>query len=375
MQPVLVLYASLGGGHKAAALALAEVGRARGREVELIDALSLAPHWFARAYVESYLVSTGFARSLYGATFSATDHRDPVRDAVRAVLDRSVGGELVAHVLDRRPAAVIATHFYPLVELGRLRRSAALDVPLIAVVTDYVAHALWAVPDVDLYCAPRGRAVEDLASLGVARSAIVETGIPVSRAFGAAAPWVEPGPGEPMRVLVTSGGFGVGPVLDVLRSFRGVSGVALDVVSGDRPALVARANKLVARHNLVATVTGFATDMPQRIGQAHVVIGKAGGLTMSECLASGRPLVVVGAGPGQEAGNVEVLEAWGAGIHAHARKVGPLVRALADDGALRAMASEARAHGAADAATRIWDLVDARTAASIWPAGCNEPPV
>ena len=46
--------------------------------------------------------------------------------------------------------------------------------------------------------------------------------------------------GEPLRVLVTSGGFGVGPIAKVVRSFAGIGGVELTVVCG-------RAEKLVAR--------------------------------------------------------------------------------------------------------------------------------
>jgi processive 1,2-diacylglycerol beta-glucosyltransferase len=358
--PVLVLHAPVGGGHKAAALALDEAGHASGHPVEVIDALAFAPRWFARAYVESHLMSTRFARPVYGAIFAASDWHDPVRDLLRGMVDRSVSERLITHVLERHPAAVIATHFYPLFELGRLRLTGELDAPLVAVVTDYVAHALWVAPGVDVYCTARDGAAADLLALGVSPVAIVKTGIPVRSAFGATRDWKEPCAGEPLRVLLTSGGFGVGPILKVLRSFRGVSNVELDVVCGNQPSLVHRAARFVAREGIPATVTGFATDMPDRMSRSHVVIGKSGGLTMSECLASGRPLVVVGACPGQETQNLAVLEGWGAGIRARARGVGHLVRELADRGSLASMAVAARAHSAPDAATRVWDVVTRR---------------
>lgn len=355
---MLVLHAPVGGGHKAAALALAEAGRALGRSVEVIDALAWTPRWFRRAYVDSYVVSTRFARPVYGAVFAASDRPDPARDLLRGIVDRSVSEELVARVLEKDPLAVIATHFFPLFELGRLRREGRLLAPLLAVVTDYGAHALWAAPDVDLYCTAWGGVSQDLVDLGVPRPSIVETGIPVRLELGAAPPWRGPGQGEPLQALITSGGFGIGPVLKVLRSFRGMTDLRLDIVCGDRPSLTRRAGQLVSRYDLPATVTGFATNMPERMARAHVVVGKPGGLTMSECLASGRPLIVVGACPGQETANLSVLESWGAGARARARHVGAFVDALGRSGALASMAAAARAHGTPEAAKAVWAALD-----------------
>ncbi len=42
----------------------------------------------------------------------------------------------------------------------------------------------------------------------------------------------DPARGEALRVLVTSGGFGVGPIGDIVRSFAGIDGVELTVVCG-----------------------------------------------------------------------------------------------------------------------------------------------
>ena len=52
---VLVLHVPAGGGHRAAARAVAEAAAARGVEAEVVDALELTPGWFARAYVGAHL--------------------------------------------------------------------------------------------------------------------------------------------------------------------------------------------------------------------------------------------------------------------------------------------------------------------------------
>jgi processive 1,2-diacylglycerol beta-glucosyltransferase len=357
--PVLVFYVSAGGGHRAAALALQEAALEKGVEVELVDALSLGPRWYAKAYVETHLLGSGYAPALYGGAFDLSNRPDPVRDGLRSALDPSLGRELRDFVISKNPSAIICTHFNPLVALGRLRLEGALAAPVVAVVTDYVAHAVWSAPGVDLYCVAPGRAPRDLARHGLHGARVAETGIPVRPAFGRVAPFAGPAPGEPLSVLLTSGGFGVGPVRDVLRGLRRVPDLAVDVVCGNRSNLVRRARRYAARRGLDAVVYGFVDDMPARLQRAHVVVGKPGGLTMSECLAAGRPLVAVGTCPGQEAGNEEALVAWGAGAGCRPREVGAVLARLRAEGRLAAMAARARARGRPRAAADIFEAVDA----------------
>ena len=133
-----------------AAEALVETGRRLGYATEGLDALSMAPAWFARAYVETHRIGSRFAPGLYGEAFAASNRASALRESVRRALDHAVGDRLVEYVCRRAPAAVLCTHFYPLTELAKLRRNGRLHAPLVAVVTDYVAHALWVVSDVDL---------------------------------------------------------------------------------------------------------------------------------------------------------------------------------------------------------------------------------
>src|SRR6185436_6699324 len=174
---ILVLHVPAGGGHKAAARAIAEAAAARRVPCEVKDALELVPPWFARAYVGAHLRSTEHAPAFYGHGYEALNQRHALVDGVRCAFDRVMGARILAHVRRERPAAVIATHFFPLEVLGHARLSGDLGCPLVGVVTDYAAHAFWAEPGVDRFCAPAGRAPRDLARHGVAPGAVVATGI------------------------------------------------------------------------------------------------------------------------------------------------------------------------------------------------------
>jgi processive 1,2-diacylglycerol beta-glucosyltransferase len=353
---ILVLHVPAGGGHKAAAGAIAEVAAGRGIEAEVVDALALTPPWFARAYVGAHLSSTERAPGLYGQGFAALNQRHALVDGVRGAFDRALGARLLRYAARGGHAAIISTHFFPLEILGHARLTGALRTPVVGVVTDYAAHAFWAEPGVDRFCAPAGRAARDLARHGVSADAIVATGIPVRRGFGAVAPLAVPAPGAPLEVLITSGGFGVGPMSAVIRSFAGVSGVRLTVVCGDNPGRVAEARRAAAEAGVAAEVVGFEREMPRRLAAAHVLVGKPGGLTVSESLAAGRPMVLVGACPGQETMNQAFLIEQGAAVAAEPASAGRVIAALRAEGALGPMAQAARDRAAPRAAERVLDV-------------------
>src|SRR6185295_1844839 len=211
---------------------------------------------------------------------------------------------------------------------------------------------VWAEPGADAYCAPHGRACDDLVSHGVSPDFVYATGIPVRSAFADAPPVRRPARGAPLRVLVTSGGFGVGPVTRVLRSFAGVPNVSLTVVCGQNPHLVRRVERVSERLGIDTNVIGFERQMPKRVAEADVVVTKPGGLTVSECLAAGRPLVLVGAVPGQESLNQAWVTEQGAGLGCTPDEVGRIIDDLRDT-RLVAMADRARAIGAPHAADRV----------------------
>lgn len=353
---VLIFHVPAGGGHKAAARAIAEAGEARGLRCEVVDALELTPPWFARAYVGTHLRSTEHTPALYGQGYAALDQRIAWLDGLRGAFDRAVGARLVDEVQRRAPAAVIATHFFPMAVLGQARLAGALRSPLAGVVTDYAAHAFWAEPGVDRFCVAPGRAARDLARHGVAPERVVATGIPIRPAFGAIPALRAPASGEPLRVLVTSGGFGVGPMVEIIRSFAGIAEVALTVICGDNDERVAQARRAAAEVGVAAEIVGFERDMARRMAEAHVLIGKPGGLTSSEALAAGRPMILVGACPGQEMANQSWLLEQGAALASSPALAGLTAASLRDEGALPALAQAARSLGAPRAAARVIDV-------------------
>ncbi len=362
MTDLLVVYSPVGGGHKAAALALAEAGRARGWSVETRDLFEFAPRVVGDAYLATHLTWTGRSPETYGNAYFSSNYRGGPLEPLRLKLDQLLFAPLRAEVRALRPRVVVATHHLPLVVLGRERRKGRLGAPVLCTVTDYTAHAVWAERGVDAFCVGADLARRELGLHGVPASRIVRTGIPVREAFERVAPVRAPRPREPLRVLVTSGGFGVGPLSRIVRSLAGVPDVALTVVCGASKELRARVEREVRAAGVAARVIGFESDMPARVAEAHVVVGKAGGLTVSESLTAGRAMIIVGAVPGNETINEAFVATGGAGHAASPEDVGAVLAAMRARGDVAVMGARARSLVMHDAAARVLACARAMTA-------------
>jgi processive 1,2-diacylglycerol beta-glucosyltransferase len=156
--------------------------------------------------------------------------------------------------------------------------------------------------------------------------------------------------------LVLSGGYGVGPTLELLRACAAEPPPCqLLVVAGKSPELEQAAQQAVAGSALTATVYGFVSNVHELMDAADVIISKPGGLSTAEALAKGRPMMIVEPIPGQEQRNAEWLLENGAAVRLHEAvdtswKLGTL---LADPARLAALAENAAKLGRPTAAADI----------------------
>ncbi len=324
---LLVLYSPLGGGHRSAAHAIAESAAARGHTVAEVNLFDHAPKWAADGYLRTHLGGQSLLPQVFGSMYFATNRVGGGLEPARHAFEREVFGRIKHVITDFRPDAIVSTHHLPLVVLAPERQSGALQVPLVNVVTDYIAHAFWAEPGIDLHCVPTTRVANDLVLHGVRPEATAVTGIPVREAFEAI-PEVCFSTLRPLNVLMTSGGFGVGPLRRMVRSFEGISNIRLTVICGANERVRGGIARDLERYKIRGEALGFESDMPRRIGESDLLVGKAGGLTVSEAMTAGRPMVLVGTVPGNESFNEAFVVRGGAGISAKAHEVGAAVSSL-----------------------------------------------
>ena len=121
------------------------------------------------------------------------------------------------------PDAVLCTHYLPVELLGGLRKTWSGPPPLtVSIVTDFEAHALWMDAHVDLYCVAAEETKARLVARGAAADQILATGIPISAQFSSSIDTAAVQANITVCAtifpfsLVLSGGFGMGPVAEIL---------------------------------------------------------------------------------------------------------------------------------------------------------------
>nr|MCU0617945.1 hypothetical protein [Gemmatimonadaceae bacterium] len=168
------------------------------------------------------------------------------------------------------------------------------------------------------------------------------------------------------------GGDGVGPIEEIAEAIdRALLPCDLAVVTGRNETLATRLRARPWRGTV--HVYGFVSALPAMMAASACVLTKAGPGTISEACAAGVPLVLWGAIPGQEDGNVQWVVEAGAGVWAPTPSaVAAAVRewsAGAAAHALRVRAADAarslgRPHAAREIAVRILALADAHRASA-----------
>jgi processive 1,2-diacylglycerol beta-glucosyltransferase len=320
---ILILSASAGAGHLRAAEAVETACRSLdpAAEVRNVDVLSLTTAPFRRVYGKGYLDFVNKAPELLGILYDRTNQppSNPATDRLRLLVERMNTRPLVQLLREFAPDVICHTHFLPAEIVAHQKRKRKLAVPHVVVVTDYDVHRFWLCPGVERYFVAREDNRVHLEALGEPAESILVTGIPIHPSFGGRFDREQLKAkhqlGALPLVLVSGGGFGVGPVESLLQSLaESVTGAQILVIAGRNAELRVRLEKLAAGSRTPIRVIGFTTEMHELMAVADLMVSKPGGLTTSEALALGLPLVVANAIPGQETRNATMLFESGVAI-------------------------------------------------------------
>ena len=321
---VLVLSASAGAGHVRAAQALerALVATGRVQEVRHVDVLQYTSKLFRRVYAQAYIDLVNRAPEVLGWLY---DHLDKPwkHERLRLAFDklnttRSSGSWSATGPTGRSARTSCRRDHLVARSKGQLATRQAI------VVTDFDVQGMWLCRHVDRYFVALEETRVHLERLGVPPDAITVSGIPIDPVFA------EPKDARAMRakhglepdlttILVSAGGFGVGPVEALVRTLLELQHPAqVVVICGRSEDLKRRLDKLAGarppKREPGTHVVGYTTEMDEYMAAADLLVGKPGGLTTSEALARGLALVIVNPIPGQEERNADHLLEAGAAI-------------------------------------------------------------
>jgi processive 1,2-diacylglycerol beta-glucosyltransferase len=345
---VLVVHLSIGGGHSKAATAVANaVKRVQRRaEVALLDLEDVASPLFRAIYKDAYLSLVKSAPRLWGALYSAGL---TVRGsgAVPKWLRPRCVGRLAAVVRAFDPHVVLATAAPVSALLGHLIQTGVVRARLAALLTDYHAHPSHLSASVERFLVASTRVAAGLRKLGAPSKAIRVTGIPVDAAFRrtrdprAARRALGLAP-DARVILVMAGALGTGNVSKTIRALdRMRSDAEVVAIAGSNEALEAELRDLRGAGRPHLHPFGYTGMVPQLMAAADLFITKPGGISTTEALCCGLPMVFVDSLQGQEARNQEFFVRSGCAVAVkHKRELASVVDELLGDDTRRATMSE-----------------------------------
>ena len=364
MKHVLVLTASYGSGHNAAARSLAAALTAEGIGVTVVDHFRELVHpLFERLTRALYIGTLRRAPAAWGLAYALGDRL--ASDSLLTFGASRLGAPRLAALLERlAPDAVVSVHATPAVAMATLAAEGRALPPHTTVVTDFVAHSQWIARDIERYCVAAEEVGPELVARGIPRGRIRVTGVPVRAEFE-----------DPLDAAEARRRLGLSadaPVVLAMAGSQGAVGRLPDVVSAlarlPRPLqgfVVAGSDEPLERAlraqaaGTSIRVSGFVADVRVMMAAADLLVTKAGGMTLAEAMAAELPTLLWGSLPGQEERNARFASQAGVALVARSRRelATLLERALSDPDLLEHLRARIRARRRPGATRRIVEAV------------------
>ncbi|MBL7068767.1 MAG: hypothetical protein ISS34_02800 [Candidatus Omnitrophica bacterium] len=314
---ILIIYATAGTGHKKAALAVKEAFNEIGPDVsvEILDSLDYTTTFFKWSYPRFYIFLVNRVPLFWGWCYHILDNKIfySLTSWIRHLTNWINSRRLAEYLKKENYDVIISTHFLA-PDVISMEGRERIKSRLINVITDYRTHSLWIAKSADIYVVAHEKTKVDLISrYGIEEEKIKVLGIPIEPVFSKKKDKNElikkHGIDKDLfTVLVGSGGFGVGPIIDLVKSFKGVSlAMQLLVVCGKNESLSIEVKGLQRDIRIPMKVYGYIDFMDELMELADVIVTKTGGMMSSESLSKDLPIIGIAPIPGQETRNYNIL--------------------------------------------------------------------
>jgi len=369
VQQVLIVSASVGAGHDQAGYALkTEIGKRYPLvRTEFIDFMD-SKYTFNNLLKEVYLEMLECAPSLYNFMYQIAARPGNARLNTKYALFKIMQHHMEELFSQYQPDLVIFTHPFPCGAAARIRRKGGCAIPLAAVVTDFSFHDMWCFHEVDEYFVATKELRQALAGRGMPNCRVHVTGIPVRSGFGLTGDATVSrqkwglSADKPI-VLLMGGGLGLGAIEEAVLSVDELKQpVQAVVVAGKNVSLFDSLQNVAGQMQQSVKVFGFVDNIPELMAVADILITKPGGLTVSEAMAVGVPMVFYRPLPGQEEANSRYMTSRGIAIEAVSRSqlITTLEKLLAQPQQLQMLRERSLKLGHPQSSTHIIDILNSR---------------
>ena len=327
MKKIIIFYGSYGGGHLSAARSIKEHIEKNYTDVEvsMIDCMEYISKTINKVTTKAYSSIAKNAKWAWGKIYYNSG-KGPL------FLITNNSQKLLALKLNKllqeiNPDLIISTHPFSSQMCAYLKNKYKISSKIATVLTDYAPHVQWLMyPDqVNYFFVAHDKMKLELIKHDIDENKIFATGIPLSNRFlshyNKEKILSEYNLSSTKKtILFFAGGeygFGKDKTLNILKTLiNSFSNFQIIAIAGKNEKMKNKFEELVKESNSkdIVKILPFTNKVPELMSVSDLVITKPGGLTTTESLASGLPIIVINPIPGQETENAEFLEKNNVGI-------------------------------------------------------------
>ncbi|MBQ9827752.1 MAG: hypothetical protein IJM62_03620 [Lachnospiraceae bacterium] len=314
----LILSCGTGGGHDAAARAIAEELKRQGHYVVIMNPYTLKSSGLAEKIDNTYINVAVKTPKLFGFIYNLGElyQKLPFRSPVYHI-NKVMVPFMKEFLSNNRFDVIITTHIFPGEILANMKKKGMRVPPTIHVATDYACIPFTHETDSDAYVVPSEDRIDEFARTGIPREKILPLGIPVDSSF-----YVDETRAEARKrlgldpdrkyILIMGGSIGAGGIKAVTKKLRArvrvMKNTELIIICGNNKKLYKKIKALKDPH---IRLIGYTENMAGYMRAADLFITKPGGLSSTEAAVTGVPMVHMDPIPGCETINAEFFSKTG----------------------------------------------------------------
>lgn len=313
----LVISVSAGDGHNAIGRALIEELNKRGHTTLMIDyhkGVSPLRQWFNNDWYFWVLSNCpGFSHRIYERLKRRDTNKKPPRlSAYNFMFNSPKSIKLVEKTLaDFKPDVVFSTHSYPAALMSKWKKEGRINCQCFYLVSDYVIHLYTELTtNNDYILTPCSDFHPTLEKLGYDKKQFLNIGIPVQTKFSTISDkkalrlkfGLNP---ELFTVLCLSGGAGYGRIDLIVKNLLTVQRpLQIIVVNGRNEKMKQKIDNYLAKKKINSVLNlAYCNNIDELMGASDLMLGKLGGVGVTEAFNKELPLISVGQAPFQEYDN------------------------------------------------------------------------